>query len=181
MEPKPKDIPKWKLREQNIYREKWFCVSGWLFTMPFSHPITIQPWVYWPEVLFQWVDRAWNQTGITLLSRSGFTRFTYNSLMIVLDHQLILCSQEGWGCTLSTLCLIQTPTALQWWKSWLQPSIWNKCSVLVFVGADSLIVKVIYYMPTINAPNNERDSEIIFQRQKNNSLNCVQGSTMNAL
>lgn len=92
-------------------------------------PITILPWVCWPEVLFQWVDWAWNQTGITLLSHSGFTRFTYNSLLIVLDHQLILCSQEGFGCTLSTLCLLQTLTALQWRKDILHPGIGNMCSV----------------------------------------------------
>lgn len=92
-------------------------------------PITIQPWVCWPEVLFQWVDWAWNQTGITFLSHSGFTGFTYNSLLIVVDHQRILCSQEGFGCTLSTLCLLQTLTALQWWKGILQPVPGNMCSI----------------------------------------------------
>lgn len=51
--------------------------------------------VCWPEVRFQPVDWAWNQKGITLLFHSGLTWFTYNSLLIGLDHQLILCSQ---GC-----------------------------------------------------------------------------------
>lgn len=125
--PKPNSIPKWKLQEQNIYRVKWFCVSGWLFTIPLFFLITVL--LCWPEVLFQWVDRAWNQPGKTLHSHSGFTRFTYNSLLIVLDHQLILCSQEGFCCTLSTMCLLQTPTALQWWKGILHPGERNGCLV----------------------------------------------------
>lgn len=87
-----------KLKMKHFQRK----VISWLFYNPPFPSIIIQP--FWPEAPFQWADRAGNQTGITLLSHSGFTRFTYNSLLIVLDHQLILCSQEGFIHERPCLC-----------------------------------------------------------------------------
>lgn len=150
MEPKPNNIPKRKLQEQSILRGTWFHVSGWLFTMVFP-PITIQPWVCWLEVLFQWVHRAWNQTGITLLSHSGFTWFIYNSLLIVLDHQLILCSQEGVCCTLSTqMCATDAycpPVVVEHITIW-----WGKigASWTIFVDAVNMAGSIFFLFARYN-------------------------------
>lgn len=78
------------------------CTAGvlflWLADFLFFTMVLLQIYsntvVCWLEVHFQLVDWAWNRKGITLLFHSGLTWFTYNSLLIVLDHQLILCSQE---------------------------------------------------------------------------------------
>ena len=89
-----KTFPNENCRNTTLQRKMIFVSVADFLQWPFF-PLTSQPWVCWPEVLFQWVDWPWNQTGITLLPHSGFTQFTYNSLLIVLDHQLILCSQEA--------------------------------------------------------------------------------------
>lgn len=149
-----KYIPKWKLQKQNIAEESDFVSVADFIQYPFF-PITIQPWVCWPEVLFQWVDWAWNQTGITLLSHSGFTRFTYNSLLIVLDHQLILCSQEGFSCTLSTLYLSQTLTALEWWKAILHYGVGNRFSVDCICCC--WFTLMLENSPFLRSPDNNRD------------------------
>lgn len=51
IESKPKDIPRWNLPKQNICREKWFCVSAWLFTTP---PTFFPSRNYWAMSLLAW-------------------------------------------------------------------------------------------------------------------------------
>lgn len=98
------NTPSMESAEEIIHRQRWFHVISWIFTVcAHTHTPprrTIQPWASWLEVLFWWVDRVWNWTGITPVFHCGFTTFTYNSLFIVLGQQLILCSQVGGCCTL---------------------------------------------------------------------------------
>ena len=137
-------------------QEQWFHVNGWLFTISLQ---LHKHGACWPEVHFQWIDWAWNQTGITLLFHSGFTQFTYNSLLIVLDHQLILCSQENAAVALvPSLCLLQIPTAIQWKKSVSQlcgeiPSLRAHAHICQLLAAGLNASKINKWNKTVTALN----------------------------